>query len=158
MDLERAKSYPLRRREVVARLLADRGDRLVVTGLGATSWDAAAAGDHPLTFPLWGAMGGTVSMALGLALAQRRELRPLGVGEPSEARQSLWVLCVGWRDDRRGPDNHEASRPMVPPDRYSMTNASTAATAFEAAATQTCTAWSCVGSAMRPAPHRDHCG
>ena len=83
MDYERAKSYPLHRRDVVAALLADRGDMLVVTGLGSASWDAAAAGDHPLTFPLWGAMGGAVSMALGLALAQptRRVLVITGDGD-----------------------------------------------------------------------------
>ena len=31
---------------------------------------ATAAGDHPLTFPLWGAMGGAATMGLGLATAQ----------------------------------------------------------------------------------------
>jgi thiamine pyrophosphate-dependent acetolactate synthase large subunit-like protein len=61
----------LERREVVARILRDRGAALVVPGLGAPTWDAAAAGDHPLTFQMWGAMGGTGMIALGLALAQR---------------------------------------------------------------------------------------
>ena len=61
----------LERREVVARILRDRGDALVVPGLGAPTWDAAAAGDHPLTFQMWGAMGGTAMVAFGLALAQR---------------------------------------------------------------------------------------
>ncbi len=79
----RADSYPLRRRQVVATLLAERGDILVIAGLGAPAWDAAAAGDHPLTFPLWGAMGGALSMGLGLALAQpsRRVLVITGDGE-----------------------------------------------------------------------------
>ena len=73
----------LRRRPVVEALLADRGDLLVVSGLGAPAWDAAAAGDHPLTFPLWGAMGGALSMGLGLALARpdRRVLVITGDGE-----------------------------------------------------------------------------
>lgn len=62
----------LDRREVVARILRDRGEALVVPGLGAPTWDAAAAGDHPLTFQMWGAMGGTPMIALGLALAQRQ--------------------------------------------------------------------------------------
>lgn len=61
----------LERREVVARILRDRGGALCVPGLGAPTWDAAAAGDHPLTFQMWGAMGGTAMIALGLALAQR---------------------------------------------------------------------------------------
>jgi thiamine pyrophosphate-dependent acetolactate synthase large subunit-like protein len=62
----------LDRREVVARILRDRDGALVVPGLGAPTWDAAAAGDHPLTFQMWGAMGGTAMIALGLALAQRQ--------------------------------------------------------------------------------------
>jgi thiamine pyrophosphate-dependent acetolactate synthase large subunit-like protein len=41
-----------------------------VGGLGAPSWDITAAGDHPLTFPLWGAMGSAAMVGLGLALAQ----------------------------------------------------------------------------------------
>lgn len=73
----------LRRRAVVARLLAERGEALVVAGLGSSAWDVTAAGDHPLTFPLWGAMGGAAAMALGLALAQprRRVLCFTGDGE-----------------------------------------------------------------------------
>jgi thiamine pyrophosphate-dependent acetolactate synthase large subunit-like protein len=60
----------LDRRAVVARLLADRGDLLVVAGLGSATYDCAAAGDDPRNFYLWGAMGGTAPLALGLALAQ----------------------------------------------------------------------------------------
>jgi thiamine pyrophosphate-dependent acetolactate synthase large subunit-like protein len=62
----------LERRDVVRRLLADRGDTLVISGLGSATYDAFAAGDHARNFYLWGAMGGTVPMALGLALAQPR--------------------------------------------------------------------------------------
>ena len=51
-------------------LLKSREGLLVVAGLGAPAWDATASGDHPLTFPLWGGMGGAVSIGLGLALAQ----------------------------------------------------------------------------------------
>jgi thiamine pyrophosphate-dependent acetolactate synthase large subunit-like protein len=54
----------------VKSLLADRADLLVVSGLGAPTYDVAAAGDHPLNFYLWGAMGGAAMMGLGLALAQ----------------------------------------------------------------------------------------
>jgi thiamine pyrophosphate-dependent acetolactate synthase large subunit-like protein len=60
----------LDRRDFVRRLLIDRGDLLVVTGLGASTFDVAAAGDHPLNFYLWGAMGGTAMIGLGLALAR----------------------------------------------------------------------------------------
>ena len=47
------------RRPFVAGLLADRGDLLVVTGLGSSTYDVAACGDHPLNFYLWSAMGST---------------------------------------------------------------------------------------------------
>ena len=60
----------LDRRVVVRRILHERGNLLVVTGLGSSSYDAMAAGDHPRTFFLWGAMGGAAMIGLGLALAQ----------------------------------------------------------------------------------------
>jgi len=60
----------LERRAFVRELLADRGDLLVVSGLGSATYDTAAAGDHPLNFYLWGAMGGTLMIGLGLALAR----------------------------------------------------------------------------------------
>src|SRR5689334_23580907 len=76
-------SGAMQRREVVASVLADRGDLLVVSGLGSTTYDCAAAGDHPLNFYLWGAMGQAAMMGLGLALAQpkRRVLVVTGDGE-----------------------------------------------------------------------------
>lgn len=67
---DRAESYHLERRQLVAQLLADDPELLVVCGLGAPAWDATAAGDRDRTFPLWGAMGGAVPMGLGLALAR----------------------------------------------------------------------------------------
>src|SRR3546814_9504933 len=60
----------LDRRDAVSRLLRERGELLVVTGLGSATYDCAAAGDDPRNFYLWGAMGGAASVALGLALAQ----------------------------------------------------------------------------------------
>jgi len=60
---------PLQRREVVAQLLRDRGDLLVIAGLTAV-FDVTSVGDHELNFPNWGAMGGAAPMGLGLALAQ----------------------------------------------------------------------------------------
>jgi len=60
----------LDRRDLVQRLLIDRGNLLVVSGLGSATYDVAAAGDNPLNFYLWGAMGGTAMIGLGLALAQ----------------------------------------------------------------------------------------
>jgi len=61
----------LERRAAMATLVAGRGDDLlVVPGLGSTTWDLAAAGDDPRNFYMWGAMGGTAMIGLGLALAQ----------------------------------------------------------------------------------------
>ncbi len=60
----------LDRRDFVRQLLIDRGGLLVVPGLGSATYDVAAAGDHPLNFYLWGAMGGTAMIGLGLALAR----------------------------------------------------------------------------------------
>jgi thiamine pyrophosphate-dependent acetolactate synthase large subunit-like protein len=73
----------LDRRTAVATLLAGRGEALLVTGLGAPTWDAAAAGDHPGNFYLWGAMGGAAMVGLGLALTQpsRRVVVLTGDGE-----------------------------------------------------------------------------
>ncbi len=96
MTDERAELYPLRRREVVARLVAERGELLVVGGLGAPSWDLTAAGDHPLTFPLWGAMGGAAMIGLGLALARptRRVLVVTGDGEMLMGLGALATIAV----------------------------------------------------------------
>ncbi len=60
----------LDRREVVRILLEGRGETLLVSGLGSPTYDVAAVGDHPRNFYLWGAMGGTAMLGLGLALAQ----------------------------------------------------------------------------------------
>lgn len=96
MNPERSKSYPLRRRAVVKELLAERGDALVVAGLGAAAWDVTAAGDEPLNFPLWGAMGGAVPLGLGLALAQpsRRVLVITGDGEMLMGLGSLATVAT----------------------------------------------------------------
>jgi thiamine pyrophosphate-dependent acetolactate synthase large subunit-like protein len=86
----------LDRREVVSALLERRGDLLVVAGLGSSAWDCTAAGDHPLTFPLWGAMGSACMIGLGLALAQprRRILVVTGDGEMLMGLGSLATIAV----------------------------------------------------------------
>jgi thiamine pyrophosphate-dependent acetolactate synthase large subunit-like protein len=65
-----SKANLLERRSVVGSLLTNRKDAIVVGGLGASTYDIAAAGDHDRNFYLWGAMGGAVMIGLGLALAQ----------------------------------------------------------------------------------------
>ena len=90
----------LERRTVVRALLADRGELMVIAGLGAPAWDATDAGDHPLNFPLWGGMGGATAIGLGLALAQpnRRVLVLTGDGEMLMGLGSL--ATVGVRQPR----------------------------------------------------------
>ncbi|HKS06632.1 MAG TPA: thiamine pyrophosphate-dependent enzyme [Gemmatimonadaceae bacterium] len=89
-------SARLDRRDVVRDLLTDRGNTLVVAGLGAPAWDVTAAGDHDLTFPMWGAMGGAAMVGLGLALAQprRRVLVITGDGEMLMGLGSLATIAV----------------------------------------------------------------
>ena len=86
----------LHRRDVVNALLADRGDLLVIAGLGSTAWDITACGDHDLNFPLWGAMGSAAMIGLGLALAKpdRRVLVITGDGEMLMGLGSLATIGV----------------------------------------------------------------
>ncbi|MGQ0512473.1 MAG: thiamine pyrophosphate-dependent enzyme [Betaproteobacteria bacterium] len=89
-------SATLKRRDVVASLLDKRDGLLVVAGLGSTAWDISAAGDSPLSFPMWGAMGTAAMVGLGLALAQpsRRVLVITGDGEMLMGMGSLATIGV----------------------------------------------------------------
>jgi len=91
----------VRRREAVKVLLQDRGELLVVAGLGASAYDLASAGEGPLDFPLWGAMGGAAMLGMGLALAQpdRRILVLTGDGEMLMGLGSLATIAT------QGPQN-----------------------------------------------------
>jgi thiamine pyrophosphate-dependent acetolactate synthase large subunit-like protein len=60
----------LDRRMAMRTLLDGRGDVLLVTGLGSTTYDAAAVADDERNFYLWGAMGGAAMIGLGLAIAR----------------------------------------------------------------------------------------
>ena len=84
----------LSRRRVVSRLLEDRGQALVVTGLGAPTYDVFAAGDRTSNFYLWGAMGGAAMVGLGVALSrpERRVLVVTGDGELLMGAGSLAVI------------------------------------------------------------------
>lgn len=96
MSADDVSSPELDRREAVARMLAERGDALLVTGLGSTTWDAAAAGDHPCNFYVWGGMGGAAMIGLGLALAQpeRHVLVITGDGELLMGLGALATIAV----------------------------------------------------------------
>ncbi len=86
----------MKRRDVVNALLEKRAGLLVVAGLGSTAWDITAAGDTPLNFPLWGAMGNAAMIGLGLALArpERRVLVITGDGEMLMGLGSLATIGV----------------------------------------------------------------
>jgi phosphonopyruvate decarboxylase len=86
----------LDRRRAVAALLDRLPDALVVTGLGSPTYDAFAAGPRATSFHLWGAMGGAVPVALGLALAQpdRTVLAITGDGEQLMGIGSLATVAA----------------------------------------------------------------
>jgi len=85
----------LHRRDVVAQLLDDRADLLLISGLSAV-FDITSVGDHELNFPMWGAMGGAAMMGLGLALAQpkRKTLVITGDGEMLMGMGALATIGV----------------------------------------------------------------
>lgn len=86
-------AHSLERRAVVAALLANRGEMAVVSGLGAATYDVAAAGDHERNFYLWGAMGGAAMIGLGLALA-RPETPVLVITGDGEMLMGLGALST----------------------------------------------------------------
>jgi thiamine pyrophosphate-dependent acetolactate synthase large subunit-like protein len=83
----------LDRRAAMRTLLENRGDLLLVTGLGSTTWDAAAVGDDDRNFYLWGAMGAAAMIGLGLAIA-RPERRVLVVTGDGEMLMGLGALAT----------------------------------------------------------------
>jgi len=86
----------LDRRAAIRQLLADRGDMLVVTGLGSTTYDAASLGDDERNFYLWGAMGGAAMVGLGLAIARpdRAVLVVTGDGDTLMGLGALATIAV----------------------------------------------------------------
>lgn len=86
----------LNRRDLCRVLLADRGDMLVIAGLGAPAWDITSVGDCAENLPLWGGMGGAAMIGLGLALAQpgRTVLVITGDGEMLMGLGSLATIAV----------------------------------------------------------------
>ena len=86
----------LDRRELCRAVLQDRGDMLVIAGLGAPAWDITAVGDRAENLPLWGGMGGAAMIGLGLALAQpkRKVLVITGDGEMLMGLGSLATIAV----------------------------------------------------------------
>ncbi len=126
-DLTRADQFPLLRRDVAKQILDAGGDELlIVTGLGSTNWDFTVAGDCERIFPLWGAMGGAIPLALGLALAQptRRVLVATGDAETLMGMGSLATVAV------QAPDNLAIA--VFDNERYGETGMQATATAHRA--------------------------
>jgi thiamine pyrophosphate-dependent acetolactate synthase large subunit-like protein len=87
-------SATLQRRPLVKTILAGADDNLlVIAGLGSPNWDITEAGDRPLNMPLWGGMGSTVPMGLGLALAQPTK-RVLVITGDGDMLMSLGALAT----------------------------------------------------------------
>jgi thiamine pyrophosphate-dependent acetolactate synthase large subunit-like protein len=83
----------LDRRQVVSELLKDRGDAVVVTGLGSPTYDVAAVSPSERNYYLWGAMGGAAMMGMGLALA-KPELHVIVVTGDGEALMGMGSLAT----------------------------------------------------------------
>jgi len=94
-DMGEAQSA-LGRRNAVAELLQQRGDLLVVSGLGSPSYDVHAAGDEAGNYYLWGAMGSAALVGLGLAQAcrQRKVVVITGDGEQLMGLGGLATIAV----------------------------------------------------------------
>lgn len=86
----------LNRREVLAKVLENRGDALVVPGLGTSNYDLFAVSPSDDNAYMWNAMGLTVPTTLGLAIAQpeRRVLAVTGDGEMMMGIGSLSVVAA----------------------------------------------------------------
>ncbi len=97
----------LDRRAVVKALLQDRKELMVVTGLGSSSYDTMAAGDHDRNFYLWGAMGGAAVTALGLAIAQPTKPVAVITGDGEQLMGIGALATIGVKKVKE-PDHHRA--------------------------------------------------
>jgi thiamine pyrophosphate-dependent acetolactate synthase large subunit-like protein len=119
-----SKPNLLDRRDVVKALLVNRKELIAIGGLGASTNDITAAGDHARNFYLWGGMGGAAMMGLGLALAQPKlpvvvitgdgemlmgmgSLASIGLQKP--ANLSIMVLDNECYGETGGQTSHTAS-------------------------------------------------
>ena len=91
----------LDRRLVVAKLLQNRKNLMVVSGLGSATYDVMSVGDNDLNFYLWGAMGCAAMIGFGLAMAQpnRPVLVLTGDGEMLMGTGSLATIGINKPDN-----------------------------------------------------------
>ena len=90
---EQGLTTGLDRRQVVRQIMAGQKDLAIITGLGSPTYDVAAVEDRKRNFYLWGAMGGAVSLGLGLALA-RNDLDVLVVTGDGEMLMGMGSLAT----------------------------------------------------------------
>ena len=90
----------LKRRDVVAALLANIENELIVCGLGSPVSDVMATRDRPLNFYLLGATGLATSVGLGLALAQPERAVIVITGDAELMMNSGALATIGARKPR----------------------------------------------------------
>jgi thiamine pyrophosphate-dependent acetolactate synthase large subunit-like protein len=90
---EQGLTTGLDRRQVVRQIMAGQKDLAIITGLGSPTYDVAAVEDRERNFYLWGAMGGAVSLGLGLALV-RNDLDVLVVTGDGEMLMGMGSLAT----------------------------------------------------------------
>jgi thiamine pyrophosphate-dependent acetolactate synthase large subunit-like protein len=83
--------------EAVRLLHARLDDEPVVASLGTPAYLLHAAGDRPLNFYLWAAMGMASSVALGLAIAQPERRVVVVDGDGAALMNLNGMATVGWR-------------------------------------------------------------
>jgi len=94
MTAVRSNQPRLDRRAAIRVLLAERGDLLVVTGLGSTTYDAASIADDERNFYLWGAIGGAAMVGLAIARPDRPVLVVTGDGDTLMGLGALATIGV----------------------------------------------------------------
>jgi thiamine pyrophosphate-dependent acetolactate synthase large subunit-like protein len=83
----------LDRRAVVAELLKNRENAVVISGLGSPTYDVAAVSPSDRNYYLWGAMGGAAMMGFGLALS-KPDLHVIVITGDGEALMGMGALAT----------------------------------------------------------------
>ncbi len=81
------------RTRAIARILEQRRDQLIVTGLGEPSTDVGRLEDRALNFYLGGAMGIATPVGLGLAIAQPKRAVVVVTGD-AELMMNIGILAT----------------------------------------------------------------
>lgn len=147
--MNKSSTKAVDRREFVSTLLSALPDALVVTGLGSASYDVFAAGDRETNYYLWGAMGGSTSLALGLALAQPdksvvvitgdgEQLMGIGSLATIAAKQPRNLTIVVLDNGHYGETGMQRSHTSLGTDLVAVAKGFGIANAFAVASTERC--------------------